>query len=366
MALTKRAPAAKPTTTRRRRPAAAKTEAQTPVLAAAPAADAAEAVVVHTPEGDVKVPQTTPGHDANPAAAAEIESVSHEPVAMAVAHAPHGTSEESDYAGLPASYPYRTRIRRNDYEAQKEKLQIELLKVQSWVKETGQKVVILFEGRDAAGKGGTIKRYMEHLNPRGARVVALDKPSERERGQWYFQRYIQHLPTAGEMVFFDRSWYNRAGVERVMGFCTPHEYLEFMRQTPQYERMLVNSGVRLYKYWFSVSREEQLRRFISRRDDPLKHWKLSPIDIKSLDMWDQYTDAKNAMFFHTDTADSPWVVIKSDDKKRARLNCMRHFLHSLPYPNKDEHVAHAPDPLLVGTAQEVLAGEENLLPRFTT
>jgi len=366
MAVTKRPPAAKSaaaaTPTRRRRPAAAKTA--TPAPDAAP--DAAEAVVVvHTPDGDVQVPQAPAGHDANPAAVAEIEAVSHEPVAMAVAHAPHGTAEESDYAALPASYPYRTRIRRGDYEAQKEKLQIELLKVQSWVKDTGQKIVILFEGRDAAGKGGTIKRYMEHLNPRGARVVALDKPSERELGQWYFQRYIQHLPTAGEMVFFDRSWYNRAGVERVMGFCTPHQYLEFMRQTPQFERMLVNSGVRLYKFWFSVSREEQLRRFISRRDDPLKHWKLSPIDIKSLDMWDQYTEAKNAMFFHTDTADSPWVVIKSDDKKRARLNCMRHFLHSLPYPNKDVHIAHAPDPLLVGSAQEVLAGEENLLPTFS-
>jgi polyphosphate kinase 2 len=367
MALTKPAPAAKPATpARRRRPATPKSGA--PAQAAAPAPEnvvAEEAVLVHTPEGDVKIPQMPAGHDANPAAVAEIEAVSHEPVAMAVAHAPHGTSEESDYAGLPASYPYRTRLRRGDYEAQKEKIQIELLKVQNWVKDTGQKIVILFEGRDAAGKGGTIKRYTEHLNPRGARVVALDKPSDRERGQWYFQRYIQHLPTAGEMVLFDRSWYNRAGVERVMGFCTPHEYLEFMRQTPEYERMLVNSGVRLYKYWFSVSREEQLRRFISRRDDPLKHWKLSPIDIKSLDMWDQYTDAKNAMFFHTDTADAPWVVIKSDDKKRARLNCMRHFLHSLSYPDKDEHVAHAPDHLLVGSAQQVLAGEENLLPSFT-
>jgi len=300
----------------------------------------------------------------NPGAAAAIEAVSHGPAALAVAHAPHGSNEESEYAPLPVSYPYRTRMRRAEYEAQKEKLQIELLKVQNWVREAGQKIVILFEGRDAAGKGGTIKRYMEHLNPRGARVVALDKPSDHERGQWFFQRYIQHLPTAGEMVFFDRSWYNRAGVERVMGFCTPHEYLEFLRQTPQLERMLVNSGVHLYKYWFSVSREEQLRRFVSRRDDPLKHWKLSPIDIKSLDMWDDYTDAKNAMFFHTDTADSPWVVVKSDDKKRARLNCMRHFLHSLPYPDKDEHVAHAPDAQLVGSGAEVLANEENRVTRF--
>ncbi|MFA5081420.1 MAG: polyphosphate kinase 2 [Hydrogenophilaceae bacterium] len=293
-----------------------------------------------------------------------IEAVSHGPVAESVAHAPHGTDEESDYAPLPASYPYKTRMRGREYEAQKAKLQIELLKVQNWVRETGQRIVILFEGRDAAGKGGTIKRYMEHLNPRQARVVALEKPSERERGQWYFQRYIEHFPTTGEMVFFDRSWYNRAGVERVMGFCSPQEYLEFMRQTPQMERMLVNSGIRLFKFWFSVSREEQLRRFVARRDDPLKHWKLSPIDIQSLDKWDEYTEAKKAMFFHTDTADAPWTVIKSDDKKRARLNCMRHFLSNLPYPEKDVHVAHAPDPLLVGTAAKVLENDENVITRF--
>jgi polyphosphate kinase 2 len=304
----------------------------------------------------------TKGPDA--AAVAAIESVSQGPVAEAVAHAPRGTDEESDYAPLPADYPYRTRMRRREYEAQKATLQIELLKVQNWVRETGQKIVILFEGRDAAGKGGAIKRYMEHLNPRSARVVALEKPSDRERGEWYFQRYIQHFPTAGEMVFFDRSWYNRAGVERVMGFCSPHDYLEFMRQVPQLERMLVNSGIRLYKFWFSVSREEQLRRFIARRDDPLKHWKLSPIDIQSLDKWDDYTEAKKAMFFHTDTADAPWTVIKSDDKKRARLNCMRHFLSSLPYPDKDEHVAHAPDPALVGPATKVLENDENVITRF--
>ncbi|MDO5357351.1 MAG: polyphosphate kinase 2, partial [Conchiformibius sp.] len=222
-----------------------------------------------------------------------------------------------------------------EYEKEKKKLQVELLKVQSWVKDSGQKIVSLFEGRDAAGKGGTIKRFMEHLNPRGARVVALEKPTETERGQWYFQRYIQNLPTAGEIVFFDRSWYNRAGVEHVMGFCEPHEYLMFMRQAPEFERMLVSSGIHLFKFWFSVSREEQLRRFISRHDDPLKHWKLSPVDVQSLDRWDDYTEAKNAMFFHTHTKDSPWVIIKSDDKKRARLNCIRHFLHSLDYPNKD-------------------------------
>ena len=267
------------------------------------------------------------------------------------------TAEESTSAPLPAGYPYRVRLRRKEYEAEKKKLQIELLKVQSWVKESGQRIVMLFEGRDAAGKGGTIKRFTEHLNPRGARVVALEKPSERERGQWYFQRYIEHLPTYGEIVLFDRSWYNRAGVERVMGFCTPAEYLEFLREAPEFERMLVRSGVRLYKFWFSVSREEQLRRFNSRRNDPLKHWKLSPIDVQSLGKWDDYTDAKEAMFFHTDTADSPWLVIKSDDKKRARLNCMRHVLSTLPYPGKDPKVAYPADPLIVGSAANVLAAD---------
>ena len=294
----------------------------------------------------------------NHTAAAQIEAVSHEPTAMLVATAPHGTDEDSDEAPLPQLYHYTNRMKRREYNRLKMDLQIELLKVQNWVKETGQKLVVLFEGRDAAGKGGTIKRLMEHLNPRGARVVALEKPTEVERGQWYFQRYIAHLPTAGEMVFFDRSWYNRAGVERVMGFCTPLEYLEFLRQTPEFERMLVNSGILLFKYWFSVSREEQLRRFVSRRDDPLKHWKLSPIDIKSLDRWDDYTEAKKAMFFHTDTADAPWTVVKSDDKKRARINCMRHFLFELPYPGKNLKVALQSDNLLVGSASRVLQEEE--------
>ncbi|WP_274585173.1 polyphosphate kinase 2 [Neisseria leonii] len=257
------------------------------------------------------------------------------------------SGEDSGSAPLPEAYPYRTRMSRKVYEKEKKKLQIELLKVQSWVKDSGERIVSLFEGRDAAGKGGTIKRFMEHLNPRGARVVALEKPTETEKGQWYFQRYIQNLPTAGEMVFFDRSWYNRAGVERVMGFCEPHEYLLFMRQTPEFERMLVSSGIHLFKFWFSVSREEQLRRFISRRDDPLKHWKLSPVDIQSLDRWDDYTEAKNAMFFHTHTGDAPWTIIKSDDKKRARLNCIRYFLHQLDYPGKDVKAIGRVDPLIV-------------------
>jgi len=257
------------------------------------------------------------------------------------------------------AYPYKKKISRDKYEKNKAELQIELLKVQNWVRDSGQRIVILFEGRDAAGKGGAIKRFMEHLNPRGARVVALEKPSEREQGQWYFQRYINNLPTAGEIVLFDRSWYNRAGVERVMGFCNPSEYLEFMRQTPQLERMLVNSGIRFYKYWFSVSREEQLRRFHARKTDPLKQWKLSPVDIASLDKWEDYTAAKEATFFHTDTADAPWTVIKSDDKKRARLNCIRHFLANLPYPDKNLKVAIEPDPLLVGDAATIFEKDEH-------
>ena len=297
-------------------------------------------------------------------AAASVLAISSAPTAVRVAFARHGSHEDSTRAPLPADYPYATRMRRGEYEKLKTGLQIELLKVQKWVKETGQRVVMLFEGRDAAGKGGTIKRFMEHLNPRLARTVALDKPSESERGQWYFQRYIQHFPTHGEMVFFDRSWYNRAGVERVMGFCTPQEYLEFLRQCPEFERMLVNSGVRLVKYWFSVSRQEQMRRFISRRDDPLKQWKLSPLDIQSLDRWDQYSEAKNAIFSHTDTGDAPWVVIKSDDKKRARVNCIRHFLASLEYPDKNTEVACAPDPLLVAPAAKVIEEAERVLPRI--
>jgi polyphosphate kinase 2 len=253
-------------------------------------------------------------------------------------------------------------LRRN-YEKQKYRLQVELLKLQAWAKETGQRVVILFEGRDAAGKGGTIKRLMEHLNPRGARVVALEKPSELERGQWYFQRYVQHLPTRGEIVLFDRSWYNRAGVERVMGFCNEDEYSEFMRQAPEFERHLVRSGVHLIKFWFSVSRKEQRRRFREREAHPLKQWKLSPIDKASLDKWEEYTKAKEAMFFATDTADSPWTVIKSDCKKRARLNAMRYMLHKLPYTNKDLDAIGMVDPLLVGRAHVVYErGEKRMGP----
>ena len=250
-------------------------------------------------------------------------------------------------------YPYKNLMTRRNYEKQKYRLQVELLKLQAWVKETGQRVVILFEGRDAAGKGGTIKRFMENLNPRGARVVALEKPSESEKGQWYFQRYVQHLPTAGEIVMFDRSWYNRAGVERVMGFCTDAEYQEFMRQAPEFERMMVRNGIHLIKFWFSVSREEQRRRFKERKVHPLKQWKLSPIDLASLDKWEGYTKAKEGMFFYTDTADAPWTVIKSDCKKRARLQAMRYILHRLPYANKDSERIGQLDPLIVGRANVV-------------
>jgi len=260
-------------------------------------------------------------------------------------------------------YPYQNLMSRKTYEREKYRLQVELLKLQAWVKETRQKVVILFEGRDAAGKGGTIKRFMEHLNPRGARVVALEKPTETERGQWYFQRYVQHLPTAGEIVLFDRSWYNRAGVERVMGFCTDMEYQEFMRQAPEFERMMVRNGIHLIKFWFSVSQQEQRRRFKERRVHPLKQWKLSPVDMASLDKWDEYTKAKEAMFFYTDTADAPWTVIKSDCKKRARLNAMRYVLHRMPYAKKDSDRIGSLDSLIVGRANVVYErGEKEGVP----
>jgi polyphosphate kinase 2 len=259
------------------------------------------------------------------------------------------------------AYPYKNLLSRKRYEKQKYRLQVELLKLQAWVKDTGQRVVIIFEGRDAAGKGGAIKRFMEHLNPRGARVVALEKPSEVERGQWYFQRYIQHLPTRGEIVLFDRSWYNRAGVERVMGFCSEAEYSEFMRQAPEFERHLVRSGVHLIKFWFSVSREEQKRRFKERKFHPLKQWKLSPVDLASLDKWDAYTRAKEAMFLNCDTPDAPWTVIKSDCKKRARLNAMRYVLHRLNYGRRDWDAVGVVDPLIVGRPSLVPhAGEDQL------
>lgn len=284
--------------------------------------------------------------------------------ALAVQHAAGGAvhpDQELAPNWREGAYPYKNLLSRRSYEKQKYRLQVELLKLQAWVKQTGQRVVILFEGRDAAGKGGTIKRFMEHLNPRGARVVALEKPTEIERGQWYFQRYIQHLPSKGEIVLFDRSWYNRAGVERVMGFCTDAEYDEFLRQTPEFERQLVRSGVYVIKFWFSVSRKEQRRRFKERQAHPLKQWKLSPIDMASLDKWDDYTRAKEAMFLHTDTSDAPWTVIRSDCKKRARLNAMRFVLQRLPYDQRDPAVIGSPDPLIVGRPALVKSAGSDLI-----
>jgi polyphosphate kinase len=262
--------------------------------------------------------------------------------------------------GLPfetwrEGYPYDDRITRQDYETAKRLLQIELLKAQSWIQETGQRLVVLFEGRDAAGKGGTIKRFMEHLNPRGARVVALTAPSERERGQWYYQRYITHFPTSGEIVLFDRSWYNRAVVEHVMGFCSDAEYEEFMLQTPEFERMLVRSGVKLVKLWFSVSRREQITRFTIRRIDPVRQWKLSPTDLASLDRWDDYTAAKDTMFLRTHTDHAPWTVVRTNDKKRGRLEALRFVLNGLDYPERDNEVVGMPDPLIVGPPEIVAA-----------
>ncbi len=258
-------------------------------------------------------------------------------------------------------YPYKTKMTRKTYETRKKILQVELIKLQNWVRNSGNKVVVLFEGRDAAGKGGAIKRFMEHLNPRHARVVALTKPTFKEKGEWYFQRYIQHLPTAGEIVFFDRSWYNRAGVENVMGFCTPGEYQEFLDQVPTFEKMLIDSGVTLVKFWFSVSRSEQLKRLISRSDDPLKQWKLSPMDIKSLSMWDKYTKAKEEMFYHTDNEQSPWIVIRSDDKKRARLNAIRYVLSKFNYDLKSKGDILPIDKHILGSAEDIYEPEELLL-----
>ncbi|ABW11347.1 protein of unknown function DUF344 [Parafrankia sp. EAN1pec] len=273
---------------------------------------------------------------------------------------PDGTSIDT----WRENYPYAQRLSRDEYERDKRLLQIELLKLQYWVKDTRQRLVLVFEGRDAAGKGGTIKRFTEHLNPRGARVVALEKPTETERGSWYFQRYIAHLPTAGEIVMFDRSWYNRAGVERVMGFCSPEEYREFLRQAPELERMLVRSGIHLIKLWFSVSRREQQTRFLIRQIDPVRQWKLSPVDLAALDRWDDYTEAKESMFFYTDIPEAPWTVIKSNDKKRARLEAMRYVLSRLDYPGRDESVIGRPDERIVGAAAGLLEPGEQADRQF--
>jgi polyphosphate kinase 2 len=251
-------------------------------------------------------------------------------------------------------YPYDELMEREEYDEEKYKLQVELLKFQYWAEDTDQKFVIVFEGRDAAGKGGTIKRFAEHLNPRGARVVALNKPNDRERGQWYFQRYVQHLPTNGEIVMFDRSWYNRAGVERVMGFCSDEEYEIFMDHAPRFERTLSESGIHVTKLWFSVTQQEQRTRFAIRQLDPVRRWKLSPMDLESLDRWEAYTEAKEAMFARTDTRHAAWTTIRSNDKKRARINAMRFFLNQFDYEGRDDAVVYAPDKAIVGRGKKTV------------
>ncbi len=251
-------------------------------------------------------------------------------------------------------YPYDHRMTREEYDEIKYLLQIELLKVQYWSEDNDLRHIIVFEGRDAAGKGGTIKRFTEHLNPRGARVVALNKPNDRERGQWYFQRYINHFPTFGELVLFDRSWYNRAGVERVMGFCTDDEYETFMEQAPKFEHMIVDSGIHLTKFWFSVTQHEQRTRFAIRQIDPVRRWKLSPMDLESLDRWEAYTDAKEQMFLRTDSDWAPWTTIKSNDKKRGRIEAMRAFLTQFDYPDKNHEIIGTPDPKIVRRGREAV------------
>ncbi|WP_290702663.1 polyphosphate kinase 2 [Amphritea sp.] len=268
-------------------------------------------------------------------------------------------SERRKSLGLGEDYPYDKKLSRKAYEKEKKRLQIELLKMQNWIKDTGQKVIIVFEGRDAAGKGGAIQRFTEHLSPRGARIVALDKPSNVEQGQWYFQRYMEQLPNAGEMVLFDRSWYNRGGVEQVMEFCTEEEYKLFLKHTPMLEQILVESGIKLFKFWFSVNQREQFRRFKERGKDPLKHWKLSPMDLASVEKWKEYTKAKEAMYHYTHTEIAPWTTIMSDDKKRARLEVMKIVLNALPYEDKDEKAGLTPDSSIVADALD-------RLPQFGT
>jgi polyphosphate kinase 2 len=266
------------------------------------------------------MPKGKKNHDA------ENSKVEATKVEIIKAEAKEAESSQNDNSKHPPK-----KLKRETYEEELRKLQVELVKLQYWIKEKGLKVVVLFEGRDAAGKGGVIKRITERLNPRICRVEALGTPSDREKTQWYFQRYVDRLPGAGEMVLFDRSWYNRAGVERVMGFCTDEEYREFLRSCPEFERMLIRSGIILLKYWFSVSDEEQERRFQARLDDPTKRWKLSPMDVESRKKWIEYSKAKDEMFAHTDTKQSPWYVVNSDDKRRAHLNCITHLLSKIPY-----------------------------------
>jgi polyphosphate kinase 2 len=259
-----------------------------------------------------------------------------------------------DLKTMERELPYDEPLKKKAYERDLANLQVELVKLQSWVQATGERLLLIFEGRDAAGKGGTIKRFTEHLNPRVARVVALPKPNETERGQWYFQRYVAQLPTAGEIVFFDRSWYNRAGVERVMEFATPVQYGEFLRQAPELERTLVDDGLHLFKFWFTVSQEEQARRFEARRTDPLKRWKLSPMDEAAQTRFDEYSEARDAMLVATDSVAAPWTVVNSNEKRRARLEAIRHVLETFDYDERDPDVVRAPDPRVVRPASTVL------------
>ena len=254
-----------------------------------------------------------------------------------------------------------------EYENELKKLQIDLLKMQNHVKDTGQKILMIFEGRDAAGKGGTIKRINEHLNPRGARVVALDKPSDVEKTQWYFQRYSHHLPSAGEIVLFDRSWYNRGGVEPVMGFCTQEQHKEFLHDVPEFEKMLINSGIQIFKFYFSVSKEEQEKRFKSRREDPLAQYKLSPVDELSQGLWDKYTIAKYSMLLASHTDHAPWIIIRSDDKKKARINCIKHILNHIEYPDKlkEKHLK-ASDSIRINASDEIRIMESEMSLRRDT
>jgi len=249
---------------------------------------------------------------------------------------------------LSPSYPYREEMSGKHYQKEMDALQIELVKMQNWARESGERITCVFEGRDAAGKGGTIKRFRENLNPRGARVVALSKPSDIEATQWYFQRYIENLPAGGEIVFYDRSWYNRGVVDKVFGFCTEKEREHFFAQVPDFERMLVNEGIRVFKFWLNVSRAEQLRRFLARESDPLKQWKLSWIDVEGLKKWDEYSVAIQETLSRTHSAQAPWTVVRSDDKKRARLAAVRHVLSHIDYPRKDQEVVGGPDPRITG------------------
>ena len=255
-------------------------------------------------------------------------------------------------------YPYDKKLKNKKYKAALEPLQIELVKLQGWLQETGERVMVLFEGRDAAGKGGTIKVVHEYMNPRNARVVALPKPTETERGQWYYQRYIAHFPTAGEFVSFDRSWYNRAGVEPVMGFCTPEQQERFLAETPSFEERIVNDGIRLFKIWLNIGQEMQLQRFHDRAHSKLKHWKFSPVDVAGMKLWDAYTAARDAMLERTHTEHAPWTIMRSNDKKRARLEVIRHILAAIPYAGRDMEAIGEADAQIIGFGPAFLRAAE--------